>query len=93
MFQLAVKKFKQISVLLGVTSSGTSQIGHCGGIDNPTHYTRIKKLTSWITKYVDEKEICWAGADVKPAPLGQSHDLHKLRLKNKERLMRDLIIQ
>lgn len=27
-------------VVLGVTSSGTSKIGNCGGIDNPTHYTR-----------------------------------------------------
>ena len=68
-FQPALKENKPIFVLLGVTSSGTSNIGHCGGIDNPTHYTRIKKLTPWISKYVDEDDICWAGADAMPAPL------------------------
>ena len=28
------------AVVLGVTSSGTSSIGNCGGVGNPTHYTR-----------------------------------------------------
>ena len=40
-FQPALKNGKQIFVILGVTSSGTSNIGHCGGINNPTHYTRV----------------------------------------------------
>ena len=54
MFQLALKNSKQISVLLGVTSSGTSQIGHCGGIDNPTHYTRIKVIYQGVLTNFDK---------------------------------------
>ena len=68
-FQPAIKEGKAVYVLLGVTSSGTSDIGHCGGINNPTHYTRIKRISEWITKYVDHDEICWAGKDAEPAPL------------------------
>ena len=56
-------------VILGVTSSGTSNIGHCGGINNPTHYTRVKKITKWIKKYVHPEDICWAGKNAEPAPL------------------------
>ena len=42
-------------------SSGTSKIGHCGGIDNPTHYTRLKKLSNFILHYVDDKQnICFS---------------------------------
>lgn len=60
---------RPIFVLLGLTSSGTSNIGHCGGINNPTHYTRLKKIAGWISEYVKEKELCWAGAETHPAPL------------------------
>ena len=45
-------------ILLGLTSSGTSRIGHCGGIGNPTHYTRISKLLPWIKIYVKDAELC-----------------------------------
>ena len=68
-FQPALKNGKQIFVILGVTSSGTSNIGHCGGINNPTHYTRVKKISKWITKYVHPGDICWAGKNAEPAPL------------------------
>ena len=68
-FQPALKNGKQIFVILGVTSSGTSNIGHCGGINNPTHYTRVKKISKWITKYVNPGDICWAGKNAEPAPL------------------------
>ena len=68
-FQPALKNGKQIFVILGVTSSGTSNIGHCGGINNPTHYTRVKKISKWITKYVQPGDICWAGKNAEPAPL------------------------
>ena len=71
-FQPALKNGKQIFVILGVTgvtSSGTSNIRHCGGINNPTHYTRVKKISKWITKYVQPGDICWAGKNAEPAPL------------------------
>ena len=67
-FQPALQMGQRIYVVVGITSSGTSSIGHCGGINNPTHYTRLKKVASWITTYVNEDDICWAGADAKPAP-------------------------
>ncbi len=68
-FQPALQDGRKVYVLLGVTSSGTSNIGHCGGIDNPTHYTRIKKFLPWIRKYVPKDSICWAGPkNSVPAP-------------------------
>lgn len=45
----------KIPVLLGTTSLGTSRIGNCGGINNPTHYVRIQKLLGWINRYVNGK--------------------------------------
>ena len=46
-------------------SSGTSKIGNCGGIDNPTHYTRLKKLRSFILDYVDDKEnLCFSDGPI-----------------------------
>ncbi len=49
------------AVVLGVTSSGTSSIGNCGGIGNPTHYTRLKLMLPWIKKYV--KDLCVVSED------------------------------
>jgi hypothetical protein len=47
-------------------SSGTSKIGNCGGIDNPTHYTRLKKLRKFIETYVDDKHnLCFVDGTVK----------------------------
>ena len=43
-------------ILLGVTSKGHSKIGNCGGIDNPTHYVRLREMLSWITKYVKKRK-------------------------------------
>ena len=68
-FQPAIKDDKPIYVLVGVTSSGTSNIGNCGGINNPTHYTRLTRITPWLSRYVNQNDICWAGAETKPAPL------------------------
>ena len=58
------------TTVLGVTSSGTSNIGHCGGINNPTHYTRLKKVLPWMLRYISEDELCWADSNSIPAPLG-----------------------
>jgi len=47
-------------------SSGTSKIGNCGGIDNPTHYTRLKKLLPFILHYVDDKDhLCFSDGEEK----------------------------
>lgn len=31
-----------------MTSRGTGIRGNCGGLDNPTHYVRIKLFLKWI---------------------------------------------
>ena len=45
-------------ILLGVTSKGHSKIGNCGGIDNPTHYVRVREMLSWIQKYIKKRKLC-----------------------------------
>ena len=35
-------------VLIGITSRGTGVRGNCGGLENPTHYVRIKLFLEWI---------------------------------------------
>jgi hypothetical protein len=48
----------QTFVLLGSTSRGTGKLQNCGGIDNPTHYVRIKHFVPWILSYVGEDNVC-----------------------------------
>ena len=38
----------RISVLIGIVSRGTGSRGNCGGLDNATHYVRIKDFLDWI---------------------------------------------
>ena len=38
----------RMSVLIGIVSRGTGSRGNCGGLDNATHYVRIKKFLNWI---------------------------------------------
>ena len=38
----------RMSVLIGIVSRGTGSRGNCGGLDNATHYVRIKKFLDWI---------------------------------------------
>ena len=38
----------RISVLIGIVSRGTGSRGNCGGLDNATHYVRIKTFLDWI---------------------------------------------
>lgn len=45
-------------ILLGVTSKGHSSIGNCGGIDNPTHYVRVREMLSWIKTYIKKRKLC-----------------------------------
>jgi len=45
-------------ILLGSTSRGTGGLANCGGIDNPTHYVRMKDLLPWIKSYVGEENLC-----------------------------------
>jgi hypothetical protein len=48
------------NVVLGVVSGGRGALGKCGGINNPTHYVRVKKLRSWIIKMLgdDAVDLC-----------------------------------
>lgn len=39
---------KKEFILIGTTSRGTGIRGNCGGLDNPTHYVRVKKFVKWI---------------------------------------------
>ncbi|TRY79100.1 hypothetical protein TCAL_02836 [Tigriopus californicus] len=45
-------------VLIGITSRGTGVRGNCGGLDNPTHYVRVKLFVKWILSYVGEENLC-----------------------------------
>merc|ERR1711915_433118 len=47
-------------VILGAVSGGRGRLGNCGGMNNPTHYTRVKHFTPWIKEIMgeDAKEIC-----------------------------------
>ena len=38
----------RMSVLIGVVSRGTGSRGNCGGLENATHYVRIKQFIDWI---------------------------------------------
>ena len=58
LFTHTINDGKDTLVLLGITSKGHSNIGNCGGIDNPTHYVRIKKMMSWIKRYIKTEEMC-----------------------------------
>ena len=49
-------------VLLGITSKGHSSIGNCGGINNPTHYVRIRKMLPWIKRHINEKSLCFVNS-------------------------------
>ena len=48
----------RMSVLIGIVSRGTGSRGNCGGLDNATHYVRIKNFLDWIMvsneKYIEE---------------------------------------
>ena len=37
-----------VTVLIGVVSRGTGTRGNCGGLDNATHYVRVKMFVKWI---------------------------------------------
>ncbi|XP_023320895.1 uncharacterized protein LOC111695717 isoform X3 [Eurytemora carolleeae] len=45
-------------ILLGTASRGAGSLETCGGIDNPTHYVRMKDMLPWITEYVSKDELC-----------------------------------
>ena len=42
------KDGSRMSVLIGVVSRGTGSRGNCGGLNNATHYVRIKMFLDWI---------------------------------------------
>jgi len=48
-------------VVTGVVSGGRGTLGECGGINNPVHYVRVKKLVMWIMRNLgkDKREVCW----------------------------------
>ena len=52
------------NVLIGVVRGGlTSGLKECGGINNPTAYTRVKSLVKWIIEMIpktDHDNICFA---------------------------------
>ena len=71
-------------VLLGVTSSGTSRIGNCGGVDNPTHYARVKRLLPWIRNYVED--ACISGEEeIKAGKAGE--ESAEVRIGKEERVV------
>merc|ERR1719209_2751359 len=41
-------------VLTGAVSGGRGITGNCGGINNPTHYVRVKEFHAWIKSYAGE---------------------------------------
>jgi len=49
-------------VVLGVVSGGRGVLSNCGGLNNPTHYARVKKFGQWIRQVLgqeDSKELCF----------------------------------
>jgi len=48
-------------VVTGVVSGGRGTLGECGGINNPIHYVRVKKLTAWIVRNIGHErlKLCW----------------------------------
>ncbi|XP_023320927.1 uncharacterized protein LOC111695732 isoform X2 [Eurytemora carolleeae] len=45
-------------VLLGITSRGIGKLANCGGIENPTHYVRMKDMLVWISNYIPKDDLC-----------------------------------
>merc|ERR1719460_901240 len=41
-------------VVTGLVSGGRGNLGACGGINNPVHYVRVKKLAAWIRDIIGE---------------------------------------
>jgi len=48
-------------ILTGVVSGGRGVLGNCGGVNNPTHYTRVREFIHWILDAVgaDKHQLCW----------------------------------
>jgi len=49
-------------VVTGVVSGGRGELGDCGGVNNPIHYARVKRLTNWILEILDQRstdQLCW----------------------------------
>jgi len=49
----------RMSVLIGIVSRGTGSRGNCGGLDNATHYVRIKDFLDWIMTYIKKDDLCF----------------------------------
>jgi len=52
-------------VVLGAVSGGRGALGHCGGLNNPTHYARISFFLDWIGKILgnDIQDVCYGNGD------------------------------
>jgi len=49
-------------ILLGIVSGGRGHFKDCGGINNPTHNTRVKMFGGWIRSMLgrrDSSQLCW----------------------------------
>jgi len=49
-------------VVTGVVSGGRGPKGKCGGINNPVHYARVKRFSTWLFHFVDKSSrhhLCW----------------------------------
>jgi len=48
-------------VVLGAVSGGRGSLGECGGMNNPTHYVRVKAFDRWIKQTLgpDASQLCW----------------------------------
>jgi len=64
-----------VTVLIGTVSRGTGTRGNCGGLDNATHYVRIKMFVKWIINYIQEKDLCFSteGKEIRPNKLFKAH--------------------
>jgi len=48
-------------VVLGAVSGGRGILKECGGMNNPTHYVRLKAFGGWIKDTLgrDARQLCW----------------------------------
>jgi len=48
-------------VVLGAVSGGRGVLGDCGGMNNPTHYARLKYFGGWVKAVLrsDKEDVCF----------------------------------
>jgi len=60
-------------IVLGAVSGGRGALSDCGGMNNPTHYARVKMFVGWIAEILkDEMNSVCIGDGVKATPYSSS---------------------